>query len=69
MAETRKFKPTEGDDLQKQVREAIGETVRPFEAGRQGQAKAIADDQSGPAAPSVTDLDASTGFLFYPPAE
>ena len=67
MAETRKFKPTEGDDLQKQVREAIGETVRPFEAGRQGQDKA--DDENGPAAPSVTDLDASTGFLFYPPAE
>ena len=69
MAETRKFKPTEGDDLQKQVREAIGETVRPFEAGRQGQDKAPADEQHGPAAPSVTDLDASTGFLFYPPAE
>ena len=69
MAETRKFRPTEGDDLQKQVREAIGETVRPFEAGRKGQSQDPTDDENGAAAPSITDLDASTGFLFYPPAE
>lgn len=36
MAETRKFDPTDGDnEVQRQVREALGETIRPVQPGGQ----------------------------------
>ncbi|WP_158676431.1 hypothetical protein [Tessaracoccus sp. OH4464_COT-324] len=33
MAETRTYDPSEGDDLAKLVRDALGENVRPVEPG------------------------------------
>lgn len=66
MAEVRKFKEEATSDLQRQVREAIGETVRPFEAGSHAQ-RAEATDDGTSDAPSVADFDAAASFLYYPP--
>lgn len=70
MAETRKFDPTDaGNDLQKQVREALGETVRPVAPG--GAAKSA--EESAEVIPAadpglgVTDFDAASSFLYYGP--
>lgn len=75
MAETRKFDPTDGDnDLQRQVREALGETVRPVEPGRQedvAAAPAVVGEPAAAEGISFATLNADAGavasFLYYGP--
>lgn len=64
MAETRKFDPTDGDnDVQRQVRAALGETIRPTQPGTRPTAE---EPEEG-----VVDLalfagsEADGQFLFY----
>lgn len=54
MAETRKFNPDEGSGLQKLVREALGETVRPTAPGETREAAGTAPEE-----PTVDESDAA----------
>ncbi|MDU7360818.1 MAG: hypothetical protein E7L00_06385 [Propionibacteriaceae bacterium] len=56
MPETRTFDPSEGDDLAKLVRDAIGERVRPNEPGSKPDAPAEEEEQADDGTASVTDL-------------
>ncbi|WP_296136895.1 hypothetical protein [uncultured Tessaracoccus sp.] len=60
MPETRTFDPSEGDDLAKLVRDALGEHVRPTEPGSDAAADRLEQpdpepDEAGGAA-SILDL-------------
>ena len=65
MAETRKFDGNASEGIQRQVREALGEIVRPVEPGRSG------DRPAREAAPVVDDPteDLPPGYLFYGPSD
>lgn len=56
MPETRTFDPSEGDDLAKLVRDAIGERVRPNEPGAKPAAPADDDELEDDGTASVIDL-------------
>lgn len=62
MAEVRKFDPSQGEGLQKLVREAIGETVRPIEPGAQ-PAQATRDAEEP--AVSAADLPVIDGYFSF----
>lgn len=67
MAETRKFDPTDAtNDVQKQVREALGETVRPVDPGSRREASESPDTPAEVPGAAVVDFDASS-FLYYEP--
>ncbi|HMR48190.1 MAG TPA: hypothetical protein PKE40_02440 [Arachnia sp.] len=57
MADVRTFEPGEGEGLQKLVREALGETVRPVTPGG-GEALTRRDEDP---APSAADLPTQVG--------
>lgn len=70
MAEVRKFDPSTGEGLQKLVREAIGETVRPFEPGAAGPGLPSPEPEAGEV--GVADLDVAglafgTEFVAFDP--
>lgn len=44
MPETRKFDAGDTEGIQKLVRDALGETVRPFEPGESGSDKSLSED-------------------------
>ncbi len=60
MPETRTFDPSEGDDLAKLVRDALGEHVRPTEPGSGAPSDGPEQAESGPdeegGAASILDL-------------
>ncbi|SDL39606.1 hypothetical protein [Tessaracoccus oleiagri] len=56
MAETRTYDPSEGDDLAKLIREALGENVRPNEPGSRSTAAPEAGDDDGDDGPTLVDL-------------
>ena len=63
MAEIRKFDPDAGDGLQKLVRDALGENIRPIEPG---QRQPSTSTDAKPAEPDLlTTLDVNLDFLSY----
>ena len=67
MAETRTYDPTEPEGIQKLVREALGESIRPVEPGAP-QFPARADERVATTL-SASDLPLPTGLdqLWVPP--
>ncbi|MCG6566819.1 hypothetical protein ACX1DX_14620 [Tessaracoccus sp. Y36] len=63
MAEIRKFDPSSGEGIQKLVREALGETVRPVAPGQPRET-----EEKEQEAPDQEALDAARvpGHLFFP---
>ncbi len=59
MPETRTFDPTEPEGIQKLVREALGESVRPVEPGT--QQKSPSEDERVSTTLSASDLPGSYG--------
>ncbi|MBK7821834.1 MAG: hypothetical protein IPJ61_12355 [Tessaracoccus sp.] len=59
MAETRTFDPSEPEGIQKLVREALGESIRPVEPG--GRQKGVGEDDRMATTISAADLPASYG--------
>lgn len=53
MAETRKFDPSGSDGLQKLVREALGETTRPFSPGDEAFRTEQVEPQDAPGADAL----------------
>lgn len=56
MAETRTYDPSEGDDLAKLVREALGDTIRPSEPGIAVTVVEDEEEVDDDGTPSLTDL-------------
>jgi len=67
MAEIRKFDPSSTDELQRLVREQIGDTILPRPAGApHGEGAADAEtDASGDGGPAAADLGTYGSFLSY----
>lgn len=66
MAETRTYDPTEPEGIQRLVREALGESIRPVEPGAP-QFPAESDERLATTL-SASDLPTPTGFdLWIPP--
>lgn len=56
MAETRTYDPSEGDDLAKLIRDAIGENVRPNEPGSRSAQPSGDADEDGDDGPTLVDI-------------
>ena len=65
MAEVRKFDSDAGDDLQKQVRAQIGDTVMPAPPGPSATTEHDSPNAEEETAAAFTDLGAVDSFLFY----
>lgn len=62
MAETRTFDPGDGEGIQKLVREALGETTRPFIPGE----KASRTEQVEPEEPGADEITAAKASEISP---
>jgi len=56
MAETRTYDPSEGDDLAKLIRDALGENVRPNEPGSRSTVPSAEAEDDGDDGPTLVDL-------------